>query len=122
MNEEVKEYKEFIDGLVDFKGGAFYIIEQVRQGNLEQLSNRANLAQLVSKLPVENRQIFSEILQEIASASIQGVLAYIYDGDYRISKNGIEIMLDPLGNPPYYDYVGRYEGSAWEDLEWNDAI
>lgn len=67
----------------------------------------------------EQRQIVADMLQEEHEGGILTVLAYITDKinleGLRLSREGMELAIEPYGTEMYRDYGQRCDGREWPD-------
>ena len=115
MNDEVAEYKLFIDGLVKLRHCV--LAQRVREGvwNSEPPPDQVKYNKLLSDLTPEQRDLIAEIIQSTRDGGIHDVLVFMTDKKYRLWKGNIQLALEPFGTEMYFDFIARRDGRQWPD-------
>ena len=118
MSAALSEYKTFIDGLVELarRQGASQV--RLRDGmsfypNPSREDQKYN--DFVTSLNQEQRELLAELLRREREVGIFDMLAFMYWKEYRLSRDGVELPVDPFDAESYYDLTCRLAGDTWPD-------
>jgi hypothetical protein len=115
MDESLLEYKRFIDRLV----GRVLSVEgrRIRSGvwHPEPPPDQHKYNELLRSLSADQRELVAQLVDGARSGGMHDVLVQLTDGDYRLSRKGVELAQEPFGTEVYFDFVARSAGDAWPD-------
>ena len=112
---ELQRYRAFIDGLVTFQGSMFYLASLAERG---ESPKGAEFAELFQHFSPDQFQVLSKFITNLRSTAFHDFLVFLHDSGYTLSHDGKSILPSPSDNPPYADFIGREDGTPWEDLQW----
>jgi hypothetical protein len=115
MNRSLAEYKGFIDGLLKWPSLSAQG-RWVREWGTEisksyVTSEDFNI--LMSGFTFEQRQKIAGLIEKERISAIHDVLAYLEP--YKLSKENIELAVEPFGTEAHFDYIARHAGDTWPD-------
>lgn len=118
MATPLSEYKKFITDLV--KRQPSVIARAIREnGHLYPLERNQELNHLLAQLSSEQREIIAQLVQRSRDGGIHDTLAYLADeinlGGLRLSRNGMELAIEPYGTEMYFDWLARLAGDDWPE-------
>ena len=118
MATPLSEYKKFITDLV--KRQPSVIARAIREnGHLYPLERNQELNHLLAQLSSEQREIIAQLVQRSRDGGIHDTLVYLADeinlGGLRLSRNGMELAIEPYGTEMYFDWVARLAGDDWPE-------
>lgn len=119
MEPAVKLYQEFIDCFANCSH-----VERigiwVRERGWPDLPENKPINDLLAKLSDEEKDVLVKMLQHERNGGIHDALVQINErvdlNELRIVEGGVEMAVEPYGNPMHFDYVCRREGDDWATL------
>lgn len=116
MNRGVELYKNFIDGLVARKNGA-YSKWILGKGYPDSESNKS-INEFLLSLTEEQKEILAKIVQRSREGGIHDTLAYINEmvecDGLSLSQDGEFLVCDEFVSM-HFDFVCRCEGDEWPE-------
>jgi len=112
MSTEIDAYKQFIDGLVNYRGSVTYISNAFQEKEWNHSSSR-----LLDALPDEIREEIASVIRKTARAAIHDVLVYLTDNNYSLSREGLTLPDRPMDATLYEDFTARLDGMPWPEEE-----
>lgn len=117
MNRQLAVYKEFIDRLVALRVGV--ITRWITEKGWPDLPENKDINDLLAKLTPDDKRVLCKILQQGRDGGIHDVLVLLSEETnlrgLRMTKDGVEMAIEPYGTEIYYDWVCRREGDQWPD-------
>ncbi len=117
----LEEYQAFIDGLLGWPSHSV-IARWVREWGTETpkpYQPPEEFNQRMAPFTPEQRQVIADMLQQERLAGIHSFLAYLTDKinleGLRISRQGVELAVEPYGTEMYWDFGQRWDGKPWPD-------
>lgn len=68
---------------------------------------------LMSEFTSEQRQKIAGLIEKERISAIHDFLSYL--APYRLSKESVELAVEPFGTEAHFDYTARYAGDIWPD-------
>lgn len=122
MNTRLEEYKKLIDALVKIR--PCVLVQWVKDKGWPQLPENEKFNQLLDGLTPEEKDVVAQMIQQARDGGIHDTLAYLTDeiniNGLRISRNGVDLAVEPYGTSLYYDWVCRREGDEWPEQQLED--
>lgn len=122
MNAHLKEYREFVDALV--KKRVCVLAQWAKESGWPRSPENERFNQFLSELTLEQREVLAEMLQQARDGGIHDTLAYLNDeinlDGLRISRNGIELAVEPYRTEIYFDWMARVGGDDWPEHQLED--
>jgi hypothetical protein len=126
VNKRLQEYKRFIDDLVKLRPAV--LARWVKERGWPKSPENESFNKLLAELMPEQKEIVAQMVQRGRDGGIHDVLVYLTDeinlNDLRITRNGVELAVEPYGTEMYWDWVCRCEGDNWPkhqlDEEYKD--
>ena len=112
MSAEITAYKEFVDGLVNYRGSVSYIVEAFRERRWEHPS-----ALILNELPDELRELVLSVIKKVAETAVHDVLVQITDKGYCLKRGEVTLADRPFEMALYDDFIARVDGLPWPDEE-----
>jgi hypothetical protein len=121
MSTSLEEYKQLIDDLLGWPRVSV-TARRVREWGTSgekpyQITKELN--HLMAQLTNEQRQTIAEMLQATHDEGMFAVLAYLSDEinlrGLRLTRNGVELAVEPYSTELYWDWTARRDGAAWPD-------
>jgi hypothetical protein len=118
MNIQLKYYKEFIDALVELvKHNP--TAHWVRKGKWAHIPDKDRFEPFLSSLTDDQRALVAEIAQDAREGGIFDVIEYLHVEidlrGLRISRDGVELAVEPYGTELFWDWIARRDGSQWPE-------
>ena len=115
MSSSIDLYKQFIDAMVDISPSV--AADRVRSGvwHPEPPPDQVRYNQLLKEFTSEQRELVARIIQEAADSAVHDVLVRLHDDNYQLSKDGVNLAVEPFDTEPFYDYVCRRAGDDWPE-------
>lgn len=118
MTTPLSVYKEFITGLVQRQPSV--TARAIReQGHLHPPEQNEEINRLLAQLSPEQKDIVAQLVQRARDGGIHDTLAYLTDevnlNGLRLSRNGVELAIEPYGTERYIDWVSRLAGNDWPE-------
>lgn len=115
MSRNIEEYKSFIDALVGIKSSA--AAQWVTGKDFPDAPGNEQINQLLSSLTSKQKEILASMLQGAKESGIHDTLVYLNEqmsfGNIVITKNGVNLPVEPFGTELHFDWVARSEGDEW---------
>jgi hypothetical protein len=115
-------YKDFIDVLAADAVRRSVVAQWVREWGAEGPQSTQTTPQfdeLMSHFNPEQRQIMAYLLQQEHDSGMFNVLAYLSDQmslrGLRLTRDGVELPVEPFGMTLYEDWIRRIAGDRWPD-------
>jgi hypothetical protein len=117
MNRQLVVYKEFIDKLVALRAGV--LTRWVTEKGWPDLQENKEINDFLAKLTPDDKKVLCSILQQSRDGGIHDVLVLLSEETnlrgLRMTKDGVEMAIEPYGTEIYYDWVSRREGDQWPE-------
>jgi hypothetical protein len=117
----LQEYQAFIDGLLEWPRTSV-TARWVREWGTDTPKTYQPPEEFHERMRLftpEQRQIMANMLQQEREGAIHGVLAYLTDkinGEgLRLTRNGVELAVEPYGTEMYWDWGQRCDGKGWPE-------
>ena len=123
MNEQLEFYQQFIDAMV--RNSKREVTKAwITTDGYPKLEDNEEVNQLLAKLSAREKQVIAQLVQDGANGAIHDALVYLQEetdlAELKISKDGVNIAVEPYGTTMYYDFVCRREGDEWPDGELDE--
>ncbi len=117
----LEEYQAFIDGLLGWPRHSV-IARWVREWGTDLPKTYQPPEEFHQKMCLftpEQRQVMADMLQEEHESGVHSVLAYLTDkiniDGLRLSRNGVELAIEPYGAEMYWDWRQRCMEGTWPE-------
>ena len=122
MNSHLEQYQSFIDHLVKIR--PCVLIKWVSKG-WPRLDQNRRINKFLSGLSRDEKEILGQMLQQAKDEGIGDVLSYFDDEislhALRVSRDGVELAIEPYGTELIFDWVARSAGDAWPEHQLKDS-
>ena len=115
MDDSIRLYKAFIDGLVEMRESV--LATRIRSGiwHCEPPPEQVKYNHVLSELSPAQRELIAEIVQEAADSAIHDVLVLMTDNGFELAKDKIRLAIEPFDTESYFDFTARCAGDPWPD-------
>lgn len=117
MSTPLEEYKHFVDALVKIR--PCVLARWVKEKGWPHLPQNDKFRRLLAKLTPEQNETLAQMLQQARDGGIHDTLVYLADeinlSELRVSRNGVDLAVEPYGTQMYYDWLCRLEGNDWPE-------
>ena len=117
MNEQLKHYHDFIDGLTKLNMTLYP--KRVLEKGWPKIDENKDINDLLSRLSQADKEIISRIILHARVSGIHDTLVYLSDKEYKLVRDDIEIANEPYGTTLYWDYIARKDESEWPTHQLN---
>lgn len=114
MNEGLKYYKNFIDGLVKRKNGV--LSKWIMEKGYPNVEENRKYNELLESLSSAQKEVLAKLVQEARLGGMHDTLAYMNEmmdcDGLVLSQNG-EVFPYDVFESMHFDFICRCEGDEW---------